>query len=381
MTQIGMNYWDNILDIIYKANEHIDQFDRFRAETLNEIQKTIRTHSSSFFLFDDELRPTNPVAINLAERHLKSYQAHYHRLNPFDPIYVNVPSRWVLLDTDVSDYSELKTSPIFTEFLEPQQTVRQMMLYLKYDQKLLGFIGLHRSDERDSFSEIELSIAERIAPFLSQALEKARLFKETKTKSNLIRAFLNQMPMGLAILDMDFNTLFQNIKARRIYSYFNKNRIRFHDFNAEQKPLPAIVYQKCFALKNHASLNHLKSGPLSVTFPIIMTKKIKYDVRIEVLRENDYNATDPVFFISIDEKKLNNQIINEEELKSQFGLTAREIEIITYLFKGFRNSEIADLLKIRCGTVKNHLKNVFSKMGVSTRTSLIYEALSISNRN
>lgn len=34
------------------------------------------------------------------------------------------------------------------------------------------------------------------------------------------------------------------------------------------------------------------------------------------------------------------------------------------VFKGFKNAKIADPLSISEGTVKNHLKNIFAKMGV-----------------
>ena len=379
MTRLDLSYWDNVLNVIYKANEHLEQFDCFRVEVLKEIQRAIRTHSLSFFLFDDTLRPTNPIAINLAKQHLQSYQTYYHRLNPFDPIYVRVPSRWVLLDTDVSVYSEFKNSRIFTEFLKPQHTVRQMMVYLKSSQKLLGFIGLHRSDERDRFSDIEMSIAERIAPFLSQSLEKARLFREARDRAGMVHAFLDKMPMGLAILDLNFNTIFKNRKADRIFSEFEKNGIPLQDFEIKKRLLPAIIYQKCLELRKVAGFPGRDGLHRSMNFSVPLSKKTIYSVHVEILRDYDANKTSPVYFISLDEHMTkNNSEINEELMKNKFGLTYREIEIISFLFKGFKNSEIAELLSIRSGTVKNHLKKIFSKMGVNTRTSLIYEALSIS---
>ena len=96
---------------------------------IRSILKTI--FLTSFFLFDDNLKPTKPIAVNLEKQYLESYQNHYHRINPFDPIHVRVPSRWVLLDTDVSDYSRFKKSTIYTKLFKPQQTVRKMMVYLK----------------------------------------------------------------------------------------------------------------------------------------------------------------------------------------------------------------------------------------------------------
>jgi DNA-binding NarL/FixJ family response regulator len=49
-------------------------------------------------------------------------------------------------------------------------------------------------------------------------------------------------------------------------------------------------------------------------------------------------------------------------------LTHREHEILDRLSKGYIDKEIADALKISAWTVHNHLKNIFKKLDVHTRT-------------
>ena len=53
-----------------------------------------------------------------------------------------------------------------------------------------------------------------------------------------------------------------------------------------------------------------------------------------------------------------------------FGLTAREMEIVAAVLSGHGNQGIADMLKIRKHTVKNHLTAIFDKLGVSSRLEL-----------
>lgn len=56
-------------------------------------------------------------------------------------------------------------------------------------------------------------------------------------------------------------------------------------------------------------------------------------------------------------------------------LTEREMEIVAQVTQGLRNKDIAEKLSISEQTVKNHLHNVYDKLGVSDRLELALYAL------
>jgi two-component system nitrate/nitrite response regulator NarL len=60
----------------------------------------------------------------------------------------------------------------------------------------------------------------------------------------------------------------------------------------------------------------------------------------------------------------------EEAKQKKFGLTPRELEIVSAVVAGYSNREIAEYFKISEDTVKHHLSNIFDKLGVSTRLEL-----------
>jgi DNA-binding NarL/FixJ family response regulator len=55
-------------------------------------------------------------------------------------------------------------------------------------------------------------------------------------------------------------------------------------------------------------------------------------------------------------------------------LTPREVEIIGYVRRGFANKQIGEALAIREDTVKKHLRNAYTKLGVHRRTQIITSA-------
>lgn len=58
-------------------------------------------------------------------------------------------------------------------------------------------------------------------------------------------------------------------------------------------------------------------------------------------------------------------------------LTTRETEILRLMASGFSNKEIANSLDVAEGTVKNHVSNILSKMGVRDRTRAVLKAFEL----
>jgi len=62
-------------------------------------------------------------------------------------------------------------------------------------------------------------------------------------------------------------------------------------------------------------------------------------------------------------------------LESPDPLTEREIEVLRLMTGGHSNREIAEALHVAEGTIKNHVSNILSKMGVRDRTRAVLKAL------
>lgn len=58
-------------------------------------------------------------------------------------------------------------------------------------------------------------------------------------------------------------------------------------------------------------------------------------------------------------------------------LTDREKTMLRFLAGGYSNREIAEMLQISDGTVKNHISSILSKLGVRDRTRAVLKAIDI----
>ena len=72
---------------------------------------------------------------------------------------------------------------------------------------------------------------------------------------------------------------------------------------------------------------------------------------------------------------MNERIAQEKEQTEDEKLTRREIEVLKLLAEGLFNKEIAYKLSISEKTVKNHVSNIFKKIGVFDRTQAAVYAI------
>jgi DNA-binding NarL/FixJ family response regulator len=65
----------------------------------------------------------------------------------------------------------------------------------------------------------------------------------------------------------------------------------------------------------------------------------------------------------------------DDAFETPDALTPREREVLKLMTSGISNSEIAQALRLSDGTVRNHVSNILSKLGVSDRTRAVLRAL------
>jgi DNA-binding CsgD family transcriptional regulator len=66
-----------------------------------------------------------------------------------------------------------------------------------------------------------------------------------------------------------------------------------------------------------------------------------------------------------------------EARQAEAVLTPREREVLSWVARGKTNAEVARLLWLSPSTVRKHLENVYSKLGVSTRTAAVVSFLGL----
>ncbi len=148
-------------------------------------------------------------------------------------------------------------------------------------------------------------------------------------------------------------------------------------------------------LDGYGVLAALRSAPQTATIPFIFltARGEKPDVRAGMNLGADDYLTKPVAkgdLLQAIRARLKRRaeqqtaVFNPDfrspaPLQQQLGLTPRVAETLLWIAQGKTNSEIGTILGISEGTVKKHVLEIFSVLGVETRTAASLRALEVLN--
>ena len=81
------------------------------------------------------------------------------------------------------------------------------------------------------------------------------------------------------------------------------------------------------------------------------------------------------FMVGLWASRLISHFFTTRSIHNLWGLTAREMEVLRLLARGLSNAQIAEELVVSLLTVKAHLRSIYSKLGVTSRSAATRTAM------
>lgn len=183
--------------------------------------------------------------------------------------------------------------------------------------------------------------------------------RDDKSKE-VVNFVFNTMPFGIICLNRNMNMV-----------YCNKQATLFLDRFKLPEEIPSVS-RRIFDAINRSKLNELFPGE------IFLTKKFEGSPSNWIFRLSIFESLTPIIAIFIIEDKISNKI-DVNAIRQQYKLTRKESDILRRVLDGLKNLEISKELEIVEQTVKDHLSNIYAKLGVENRNALYRSLLSPSN--
>jgi DNA-binding CsgD family transcriptional regulator len=83
------------------------------------------------------------------------------------------------------------------------------------------------------------------------------------------------------------------------------------------------------------------------------------------------NQVQPFIEYSLNKIHISNRVHNRSSLCAEYGLTAREMDVVEIALTGVGNKVLSRHLGISLPTLRTHLQRIFAKLGVRSNAELI----------
>jgi len=219
-----------------------------------------------------------------------------------------------------------------------------------------GDLRLHRRRRRP-WTGAERMRFELLRPFVAQILEQAARNEIDRTARGRLLAALERTESPMLILDGSGTILFANEAADALLSRQTEEGLAVLAGDRGTTPLLSHLIRLAAGCATECRVHMALSNGRSL------------EARLTAVDEGG-EPPSPVRVVTLLERA---PIVLDDirPLLSARGVSDREAEVIGGVLRGLRNAQIAGELFISEYTVKDHLKHVFAKLGVSSRGGLI----------
>ncbi len=341
LTNLNRNEVELLLRVIDKLHSSQDR-NKLREGVVEDSLDLLQADFLASFIWNQEKELfEHAVYLNMTPENIECYDAYYQFHDPIT--HLLQARRRATPVYDVMPREELERTEFFNDFLMRDGLHHGINVYA-YDGDLnIGDLRIWRAKHRPDFRKIEATLLDTLQPHFKNALRNVRHIEAAQGIADFWSNLLDNTDTAIFLFDKTGDFLHQNSNAGIIEEELSE--AAYHSFREQ------------ISLLSKRKISQTEWGPFSLS---TLSLASPHDLR-PVRAVMAYRSTLPR--------------IDAGVLAKKYLLTPREAEVCLLVFKGFADQQLASALGISFHTVRTHLKRVFSKLGVSSRSELNYALL------
>jgi DNA-binding CsgD family transcriptional regulator len=330
----------------------------FGVPLLAAVARLLGYRKSAFIFLDTEsFEASYPVFRRIPLTAIERYRSFYREEGIFLRAIErdrNILSKKLLTVDDVMSAESYERSAYYSEVAKPAETRDIVLLPLSGRRRVIGGLAIFKPEAEGSFGESEKALLSALNEPLSGLLEVHVELQGARRERAAVEETLEGSPAGAIVVDCDGNIVRANSAARRL----SELAFPCGPDRAVADLVSALV----------------DKGALRPGSP-----EDRSSFRLEgsglVIRIHPLSYNDPAHGITY------RSIVYVEEsrrdagdcsrLADKYALSGRETEIVARVIRGEGNLEISEGLFMSPNTLRTHFQNIFRKLGINSRMSII----------
>lgn len=348
---------DDYERVLYFLSQIQGDQNNFRHSVLQLLHDLFSYNHLTFFLTDEKGYLVNPVVINMSDKLMNNYIEHYFQTDIFHPASLDMDKllgKTVLTISDIMPFEEFEKTDYCRDLLPMDNLYYELALPLKSQNKMIGGIGILNTKDQGDFTQRDIILLNYIGKHISMNLNIHLKISKLQNESQIYLDSMRQLPVGVIILNNRQQILSNNEIAYELCKNMDSNRLH---------PVAHVVQM---VLSKLSTQSISTSSYLETMIGSVNVKIVPFIVPGMNNQLENYYALYLTPVISTP-SVMNELIVNH------YKLTEREMEIAKLVVEGLNNKEIAEKLVISSHTVKTHIENIFSKLGVDRRAAIAHK--------
>ncbi|MEG0091121.1 MAG: helix-turn-helix transcriptional regulator [Oscillospiraceae bacterium] len=322
------------MDAFFHALDNIIYFEKANFLFYEKSVDSYKTHS--FY------------TVNWTDTQKNDYQSHFCSFDDVLPI-LDSDKSVTFLTSQLFNPDVRKSSKYFKEFLLPMGLHDSLETNFSVkNSNLRGIFSIHRPADKLAFSNDELNMMKLFQPHF------CHIFKDYGNDIDLFKILQVMEPhngVGMCFLDKKFNMVRYNSAFE---SLLGQKGVR----DLHNNPITNKIRFLCNRLETDTH---------------ILGKSLEYKmddcpIYLEVSKSAELD-NEGFFCTMFDLCRMLGQTLSQ--VRAQYDLTPRELDILNYSLKGYSNEQASKLLYISVPTVKKHLASIYSKMDITSQKQIL----------
>ena len=327
-----------LFSILEKLSQGQD-WDALRIGIADDLLRLLHSDYFASFIWNEDRQVFgNDVFLNMSPENMGRYYSYYQFCDPITPSLQK--RRKATLVSEIMPQQELEKTEFFNDFLMADGLHHGIDVYAYEGDLNVGDLRIWRAKHRPSFERREAVLLDTILPHFCNALRNARTLALAKERNEIWERLFEAGDIALFLFDNAGNLVYENGRAQIFKQRFPRGAY------------PAFLTLICSVAAK--DLSRTQWGPFDLSVIDVSAPDQENRYRAVIVRPSTPSTLDKTL------------------LMTRFGLSRREAEISLLICKGLIDQEIARVLGMAFSTVRTHLKNIFRKLDVSTRSELIF---------
>jgi DNA-binding CsgD family transcriptional regulator len=343
---------------------------------------TVRDFWSSLRLLLRDYLPADSHTLEIGQegdgtRHKIYRHAHptpppeWWREHPALPWLARHPGATACRFSDVVPLEELRVTPFYERVMRREGWDKRLSIFSWRGRDVQGALHFYKHIGGPDFTAREVRLAESLQPQFHAALSRVLAHEEGVFRAEQYASMLEEIPVGLLLLDWESHPLWLNSEAAQGCAVWNYGESRAAALKVRRAfRLPTPLAQACAALRK--KWEESETGRHEAAKPRVISE---HDLGLHaqiVLREAGSSPVlRPTFQIQLDYRRPRgdrNRPLSPGATALLTRLSAREREVAIRMREGLRTREIAAELRRSPLTIKTQLAAIYGKLGVRGRT-------------